>query len=172
MKLEAEVNGQRHEVVVENRSDGGLTVVLDGRGMSVDARAMEGFFTSILMEGRAYEVTVEPDGEAWRVQVGIEAHRVTFIDPLRPRRSAAGEGQGRRQGVSGGRATVASIMPGKIVRLLVKEGDEVSEGQDLLVVEAMKMENAVSSPAAGRVLELKVARGDAVEAGAPLAVIG
>ena len=172
MRLEAEVNGQHHDVVVENRSDGGLFVVLDGRGMNVDARAMEGFFTSILMEGRAYEVTVEPDGEAWRVQVGIEAHCVTFIDPLRPRRTPAGEGQGRGQGISGGRAAVTSIMPGKIVRVLVKEGDEVSEGQDLLVVEAMKMENAVASPSAGRVLELRVGPGEAVEAGAPLAVIG
>ncbi len=64
------------------------------------------------------------------------------------------------------------MMPGKVVRVLVKTGDTVSEGQDVLVVEAMKMENAVSSPAAGRVLELKVEPGDTVETGAHLATIG
>src|SRR5437867_8503317 len=112
MKLEADVNGQRHDVVVDSRSDGGLSVVLDGREMSVDARAMEGFFTSILMQGRAYEVTVEPEGGAWRVQVGIDAHRVTFIDPLRSRRTT-GEGPGRSPGGPGVHAMVTSIMPGK-----------------------------------------------------------
>ena len=139
--------------------------------MSVDARPMEGFFISMLVGGKAYEVTVEPDGDAWHVQVGIDAFRVAFLDPLHPPRPGGSPAAGRAGGAAR-RTTVTSMMPGKIVRVFVKPGEAVAEGQELLVVEAMKMENSVPSPASGRVLELKVSPGQAVETGAPLVVIG
>ena len=171
MRLEAEVDGKTHIVQIDgNMAKPALT--LDGRPLKIDARAMEGFFLSLLVGGKAYEVTVEPERDGWRVQVGIEAHRVTFIDPLRPTRSTD-DGSGHAgAGKRGGPSKLTSMMPGKVVRILVKAGDSVTEGQDVLVVEAMKMENAVPSPAAGRVLELKVAPGDTVETGAHLATIG
>ncbi len=131
---------------------------------------MDGFFLSLLIDGKAYEVTVEPDADDWRVQVGIEAMKVRFLDPLRQAEADAGPGAGGRR--AGGRETVVSLMPGKVVRVLVKEGDEVQEGQELVVVEAMKMENAVASPRAGKVLELKVQPGEAVESGGTLAIVG
>jgi len=170
MRLEAEIDGRRYQVGV-TEGDDGLAITLDGRPLSVDARTLDGFFTSILAGGKAYETTVEPDGEgAFRVQVGIEAHRVLFLDPLRPERAGRGDGDASRDGgVSG---PVLSLMPGKVVRVLVRAGDAVVAGQDLVVVEAMKMENAVQAPAPGRVQELFVAPGDAVEAGAPLILIG
>jgi biotin carboxyl carrier protein len=62
-------------------------------------------------------------------------------------------------------------MPGKVVRLLVNEGDSVEEGQGLVVVEAMKMENEIGAPKAGRVNSIAVEAGQAVEAGAELLVI-
>ena len=174
MRLEAEVDGEAH--VVEIDDVGGRPALrLDGQAIDVDARAMDGFFISMLVSGRAHEVTVEPDlpagpgEESWRVQVGIEAHRVSFIDPLRPMR---GNGKGGADPTGRRTARITSMMPGKVVRVLVKEGDAVVEGQDLVVIEAMKMENAVASTAAGRVVELKATVGDAVETGALLAVIG
>jgi 3-methylcrotonyl-CoA carboxylase alpha subunit len=97
------------------------------------------------------------------VQVGIEAHRVVFLDPLRADREGRAAGASRKES-----GPILSLMPGKVVRVMVKAGDSVAEGQDLLVVEAMKMENAIQAPGAGRVQELFVAPGDAVEAGAPL----
>jgi biotin carboxyl carrier protein len=62
-------------------------------------------------------------------------------------------------------------MPGKVVRLLAAVGDEVTEGQGILVVEAMKMQNEVQAPKAGNVTDLKVAEGQTVNAGEVLAVI-
>ncbi|MFM8410153.1 MAG: acetyl/propionyl/methylcrotonyl-CoA carboxylase subunit alpha [Alphaproteobacteria bacterium] len=62
-------------------------------------------------------------------------------------------------------------MPGKIVRVNVKPGDEVSDGDELLVLEAMKMEHRVLAPRSGPVAEVRVAAGDTVEAGVVLVVI-
>lgn len=168
MKLEAEIDGRLRTVGVERR-EGRIAVTLDGEPMAVDARAMDGFFLSLLIDDVAHEVTVEQEREAWRVQVGIEAIKIRFLDPLR---RTGGEGSEGAGAASEGRTTIASLMPGKVVRVLVKPGDQVEEGQDLVVVEAMKMENAVPSPRAGRVLELAAAPGDTVESGAPLVVVG
>jgi biotin carboxyl carrier protein len=66
---------------------------------------------------------------------------------------------------------VDAPMPGKVVRVLVKQGDEVAEGQGLVVVEAMKMENELKSPKAGKVVELHAVEGAAVESGAKLVVV-
>ena len=66
---------------------------------------------------------------------------------------------------------VHAPMPGRIVRILVKPGDEVAARQGLVVVEAMKMENELGSPKAGHVKEVAVTEGASVEAGRLLVVI-
>ena len=74
-------------------------------------------------------------------------------------------------GRSGGRATLVSPMPGKVVRVMCSVGDEVAANQGLLVVEAMKMQNEVQSPKIGKVAELRVREGQTVNAGEVLAVV-
>ena len=83
----------------------------------------------------------------------------TWLDGQAP--GAAGDGGGQ----------VTAPMPGKITRILVQPGDEVSAGQGVIVVEAMKMENELGAPSAGRVDNVPVAEGDPVDAGAVLVVI-
>ncbi|MGC4117363.1 MAG: hypothetical protein QM765_22945 [Myxococcales bacterium] len=63
-------------------------------------------------------------------------------------------------------------MPGKVVRVLVKPGEDVAEGQGVVVVEAMKMENELPAPRTGRVEEVAVSPGQTVERGTPLVVVG
>jgi len=73
------------------------------------------------------------------------------------------------KGVHGGsEKVIKSPMPGRIVKLLVKAGDEVEAGKPLFVMEAMKMENEIKAKGAGKVLELHVAVGDTVERNAKL----
>jgi biotin carboxyl carrier protein len=62
-------------------------------------------------------------------------------------------------------------MPGRVVRLLAAQGDEVKAHQGVVVIEAMKMQNELKSPKDGRIAELRVAPGDTVAAGDVLAVI-
>jgi biotin carboxyl carrier protein len=167
VRLEAEVDeGAARSIEIE-KQDGRFLVVLDGRTIRVDARPLEGFFYSVLIDGIVHEVSIEPDADSWRVQVGTQVHRVSVLDPLRPR-----GGTGAETSRSAGPVRITAVMPGKVSRVLAKAGSTVAEGQEVLVIEAMKMENAVSSPVSGRLLEVSVSPGDAVEAGATLAVIG
>ena len=62
-------------------------------------------------------------------------------------------------------------MPGKVVAVLVNEGDTVAKGQGLVIVEAMKMENEVRAPGDGEVKELRVKTGESVESGQVLAIV-
>ncbi len=66
---------------------------------------------------------------------------------------------------------VVSPMPGTILNVLVKVGDTVAEGQNLMVLEAMKMENEILSPKAGKVVQVAVTKSSTVATGDLLAVI-
>ena len=67
--------------------------------------------------------------------------------------------------------TVASPMPGNILRVEVNQGDTVKAGQLLIVLEAMKMENEIVAPKDGTVVQVVTSKGSVVETGAPLVVI-
>ena len=71
-------------------------------------------------------------------------------------------------GTKGGDGSIQSQMPGKISKISVKVGDEVKEGQSLLIMEAMKMENEVKSPLAGIVEKIFVTTNQNVDSNAPL----
>jgi biotin carboxyl carrier protein len=98
------------------------------------------------------------------VVVNGRAFAVEVFDPREMRaRKSAGAGEGRQN--------IAAMMPGKVVRVLVAQGDEVEAGQGLIVVEAMKMQNEMKSPKAGRVIEVKTKPDATVAAGEILMVI-
>ncbi|MDH5383166.1 MAG: biotin/lipoyl-binding protein [Candidatus Aminicenantes bacterium] len=67
---------------------------------------------------------------------------------------------------------VETSMPGRIVKILLKEGDEVEEGQAVLILEAMKMQNEIKSPQAGKITKIGPKAGDSVETGAVLFAVG
>ena len=81
---------------------------------------------------------------------------------------AGEQNEGAQAGKTKKGARVKSQMPGKIVRILARPGEEVKKGQSVLVMEAMKMENEIKSPQDGVIKEIKVIEGQAVETGAEL----
>lgn len=119
---------------------------------------------SILLDGRSYEARVVsgPGG----FYVDLEGRR-SVVEVRDPRSiSAAG-----RHGMGEGRQTVSAPMPGKVVRVLVNEGDLVEAGAGLVVVEAMKMQNELKAPKAGAVVQLKAVVGATVGMGELLVAI-
>ena len=74
--------------------------------------------------------------------------------------------------VAGAGDAVVAPMPGTILKVNVNNGDSVQEGQVLVVLEAMKMENEILAPKAGKVTQVVASRGSSVDTGAPLVYIG
>ena len=120
---------------------------------------------SILLDGRAYEVRVQPTLDVLRVHAGGREFSAQVLDPRawRGKRGGVLELERRQQ--------VSAPMPGKVERVLVKAGDAVEAGRGMLVVEAMKMQNEIRSPKKGKVEGLLVAEGQAVNAGDPLVIV-
>ena len=127
------------------RQSGDTLVAVEHGGQVFPVRAVrEGQRVFVWSAGRTFEFRIEPAS-------GPAPARV---------RSAGAEGGG-----------LLSPMPGRIRRVLAAEGDTVSRGQVLLILEAMKMEHAIRSPRDGRLVRLAYAEGDLVEAGVALAEI-
>ncbi len=166
MKLEVTVAGR--PVVVElQRAAGGWEVRLDPALQPLDVVEVAPGVLSVLLEGQSFTVHVVRDGESWRVHSRGSDLEVAVRDPRRWTGRAGGAAAGRA-----GRQEVTAPMPGKEVRVLVTERQEIEAGQGLVVVEAMKMQNEIPSPKSGVVEQVRVREGDTVEHGAVLAVIG
>ena len=162
MKISAKAGQQLLDVTIE-RSSGQYIVNVDGVHYTIDAHKLEADFYSILTEGRSYEVSVETRGDAYHVRHGAAEQLVRLTDPSRRAREEKPDAEGPE--------SIVTQMPGKVVRVLVSEGDAVEAGQGVIVVEAMKMENEIAASKDGKVTALNVQPGQSVEGGAVLAVI-
>lgn len=114
------------------------------------------------LDGRSIEARVVREGDLCTVTIGREVFRVRLT--ARRRRRGPREEGGRDHHVD-----IRSPMPGRVIDVLVSEGASVEAGQGLLVLEAMKMQNQISSPRRGVVGKLNVQAGVAVNAGDLLA---
>jgi biotin carboxyl carrier protein len=174
MRFIATLHGTEHVVVVDNHGedDGVYTMSLDGKSFDVDAQLMKSHIVSALIDNHSYDVDVEPassDPLDGRMAVRVRG-RVVRLEMLDERRKKMLEAQSTRLDQAGACA-VSSPMPGKVIKVLVDEGDDVSQGQGVIVIEAMKMENELKAPKAGKVVAIKVREGNAVDSGAVMVVI-
>jgi biotin carboxyl carrier protein len=176
MKFVAMMDGQQHHIEAQRDAadHNTLHMVLDGKQYEIDARRMPSQIVSMILDHKSYDVDLEriarkSDTLDGRIHVRVRG-RVLRFEILDERRLKMKEAQGFRLDV-GGVVSIDSPMPGKVIKVLAKEGDEVKEGQGIVVVEAMKMENELKTPKAGKVKEIRCKEGETVEAGARLALI-
>jgi biotin carboxyl carrier protein len=140
------------------------TISLDGKELDASVAEVAPNTFSVLLNGESHQIRIAPRADGTlTVHTGRAEYHAEVIDPRvwRGRRHGTLEVEGRQQ--------VTAPMPGKVVRVLVSEGDAVEAGQGLLVVEAMKMQNEIRSPKNGRVEKLLAKEGLAVNAGDVLA---
>jgi biotin carboxyl carrier protein len=156
-----EVGGKR--LKVELGTDGPVT--LGGAGYAVELQELEPGVLSLLWtddSGRVRSFRCVADDGA--VVVDGERVEVAIHDPRSLRASGAGA-------AASGPKALKAPMPGRVVRVLVAEGDTVEAGQGCVVIEAMKMQNELKAPKAGVVRKLAAGEGETVGAGAVLLVV-
>lgn len=141
---------------------GALEVEVDSRRVDVDVEQV-GHALSVRINGTMVDLTTE--GVPPELGAIANGHR-SYVRVESERQRAAAHTKSAPSG--SGEKTLKAPMPGRVVRVLVKVGDEVAAGQSLLVLEAMKMENEVKAKASGVVLTVHVAEGATVEANARL----
>jgi len=166
-RYRATLEGIEHELEIAELTALSYRVKLADVEHELDVRRIGPTSFSILVRDRSFDLDVVRDGDELIVASRGSAIRVTLVDARRhAHRIRAG-----RPSLAAGPAEVKAMMPGRIVNVLVKPGDEVTHQQGLVVVEAMKMENELKSPKAGKVVEVKVSPGQTVEKGELLIII-
>ncbi|MGH9493160.1 MAG: acetyl-CoA carboxylase biotin carboxyl carrier protein subunit [Terriglobales bacterium] len=165
MTYDVTVDGKSYRVELK-RGEQGYACRVDGREVELESVSAEREVMWLLIGGRSYEVRREAQANGVMYVVIRGRHYAAEVrDPraFRGRRRAAGAGAGS--------VKLVAPMPGKVVRVLKAEGAEVEQGESVVVVEAMKMQNEIRSPKKGVVRKILAAAGAAVYAGEGLAVV-
>jgi biotin carboxyl carrier protein len=165
MRYQAIVDGADHELEIEELAADSYRVKIGDKSFDVDLRKTHGSSFLAVVGNRTFDFSISAEDDDLLLISRRGVNRVTLVDRSRRRLRAGGER------VITGRVELKAMMPGRVVNVLVKPGDEVAADQGIVVVEAMKMENELKTPKAGKVLEIKVSVGQAVEKGEILAVI-
>ena len=120
----------------------------------------------VIVDGVEFEVTIEGEGKVWSATVEGKTFEIEIPDaaPVAKKKRTGS----RKKKKSG---TVSANIPGKVVTVEVSEGDSVTEGQVILILEAMKMQNEIQAPISGTVTVVHCEEGQAIEANIPLVVI-
>lgn len=163
MKRLVTIAGQSHQV--ELALDGDIPQIrLDGELLAGDLRWIDGRTISLLLGGIAYTFFLEPAEAPGWIRLSGAGHSATaaISDPRRQAREPLAEA---------GKLRLIAPMAGRVVRWLAEPGAAIAAGQGVLVLEAMKMQNEVTSPKAGRLVSQLAQAGQAVGPGAPLAEI-
>ena len=158
MKLSLTINGQDHTLEIIRGEH--VSYLLDGAPFDADVVEIEPGVYSLLIGGKSFYARVGRNGDSEEREVSLDGvhYDVTVRDP---RRWAGG----RARLAVVGPQNVAASMPGKVVRVLVAEGQAVESGQGLIVVEAMKMQNEIKCPKAGTIQRILAREGQPVNAG-------
>jgi biotin carboxyl carrier protein len=156
----------------------GVSYTLDWRQIATLAadshgQSCEGGCYSLLIGGRSYEIFArrlsqsgEKDGQTYEILLAGQRFEVIVEDERT--RMLAGL---TRTGVSSSAARIQAPMPGLVANVLLEQGASVEQGQTVIVLEAMKMENDLASPIAGTIKEVKVSKGQTVDQGAVLVLV-
>lgn len=155
------LDGKTVDVQIEGKN-AQFQVRSGDRKFEIEACRLSDSLLSVAIGGELMRVFVaEHNGKTY---INISGRTFTFDDAItQVQRQKSG-----RSGVGLAPGAISSPMPGNVIKLLVKEGDTVKEGQSLVIVEAMKMENEIRSPSNGVVKKINFAVGNLVEAGAPI----
>lgn len=143
---------------LERRGAKQFRVLLEGRSREIKAELCAPFTLQLIVDGRALAVHLVRRGVGY--QVAVDGAVFTVV----PETAVAEDGATHVLATP----AIVAPMPGKVLRVLVREGQKVDTGDTLLILEAMKMETRIDSEAPALVRRVLVSEGQTVDAGAPL----
>jgi biotin carboxyl carrier protein len=156
-------------LAVRLRRDGERTFasIDDGPEQPVRMDAVRGYLRSLVVGDQRSELLARRDGQSVEIALRGAGFQAEVMDETHARLAQVASARG----TSHGRRDLKAPMPGLVVKVLVEPGQEVTPGQPLVVLQAMKMENELSLPAGGKISKLGVTEGQTVEAGQVLATL-
>ncbi|MDL1899609.1 biotin/lipoyl-binding protein [Anaerolineae bacterium CFX9] len=160
MKYVTKINDQTFEIEIQK--DGSLLV--NGEPRQVDFLTLGPSLYSVIMENQSYELVIEPGEEGIQVQMRGNLYTGEVLDE----RAQLMAMQRGGQVTDSGEISIKSPMPGLIVALPFAEGESVSAGQTIIILESMKMQNELKAPRAGVISRVHVQVGQSVEQNAVL----
>lgn len=140
-------------------------VHLGEREIQVDAHKVERHSWSVVIDNKVYEADLLVSEDNMEVLIKGDRYPLRVLNEQKKALSRT------KDAAMGGKQLIDAPMPGKVVKVLVMEGEEVTMNQGLVIIEAMKMENEFKAKAPGKVKEVFVQEGDIVEGGAKLLLI-
>ncbi|HLC02429.1 MAG TPA: biotin/lipoyl-containing protein [Anaerolineales bacterium] len=156
MRYITTVDGETFEVEINSESE----ITVGGRRLQVDFQSVAGQpVYSLILDGQSYEAYVYPSDQGLDVLLLGQLYHIAVEDERQRRlRQASG-----MQISPSGELHLKAPMPGLIVAIPVIEGQQVNQGQDLVILESMKMQNELKAPREGTVTRVRVKPGDSVE---------
>ncbi|MEE4178035.1 MAG: biotin/lipoyl-containing protein [Bacteroides sp.] len=169
MSYEVKLNNRIANIELLSRQDNKVLVSVDGKEFELDFVKISNVSYSVIYQNKSFNIELIPaNGGIKRFVVNTlkNSFEVEIIDAEAKYLASRKKGQD-----DDGESVVSAPIPGKVVRLLVKEDEAVEAGQTLVIISAMKMESEFKAKKAGRISEIKVVEGQTVEARQPLVVI-
>ena len=166
MSYEVNINGETSAVKIQSHEGNNYQVSIGDRNYKLDVVEVENGVYSILMNEKSYNVELTRDNpKKYSVNTLYNHFLVDIIDAESRYMNARKEHEG--EDVS----FISTPMPGKVVRILVKEGDEVKAGDTLIIVSAMKMESEYKVQKDKKVQAILVKEGDNIDGNQPLILL-
>lgn len=156
MKFVAVCEGKQVPMEVLKR-DGVYYLTLGEKSFTVDAIQQDRQFLSLLVAGKSYKAGIEKRGNSFSIYFYNDTIELDLFEARKFRAAEV-----TKKSHPSGPLNVLSPMPGKIVKIAVSEQSPVKEGDSLLIMEAMKMQNELKAPKSGIVKQVYVKEGEPV----------
>jgi biotin carboxyl carrier protein len=163
MSYEIKTNDNQTNIEILSRNGNNIEVLIDDRKYKLDIAEVERGVYSILLDGKSYNVELtQTDNKKYMVNTLYDSFDIEIID-------AESRYLANRKSDDGADASfISTPMPGKVVKVLVKEGDEVKGGETVIIVSAMKMESEYKAITDKIIKKVLVSEGDTIEGNQPL----
>jgi biotin carboxyl carrier protein len=166
MSTEIKINDRTALVEVLSREGDKVRISIDGKKYDADIVMVEEGVFSILIDNKSHNIElIRNDNKNYVVNTYARSYDVEIVD------AESKYLKSRKRDDAQEDSVISSPMPGKVVKILVKEGDKVKAGDTVVIISAMKMESEYKVKKDRVIREIKVKEGDIVQANQPLVVI-